>query len=135
MFFVKVFYVMGKALSRELSCPCDRSCFIAQLWQLCWHTFPWFHSLFKEDNSNRSVFVSLVDESTENGGYILHLKERIFSLGYSGNKEIALRASSSLYATLKITTALREQILYFKSSPLKERRVNFQNGVSCLEEY
>ena len=23
----KVFYVMGKALSDELSCPCDRSCF------------------------------------------------------------------------------------------------------------
>ena len=48
--------------------------------------------------------MSLVDESTENEGYILHLKERIFSLGYSGNKEIALRASSSLHATLKITT-------------------------------
>ena len=26
-FYVKVFYVMGKALSGELSCPCDRSCF------------------------------------------------------------------------------------------------------------
>ena len=26
MFNVKVFYVMGKALSGELSCPCDRSC-------------------------------------------------------------------------------------------------------------
>ena len=24
---VKVFYVMGKALSGELSCPCDRSCY------------------------------------------------------------------------------------------------------------
>ena len=24
-FYVKVFYVMGKALSGELSCPCDRS--------------------------------------------------------------------------------------------------------------
>ena len=24
----KVFYVMGKALSGELSCPCDRSCFL-----------------------------------------------------------------------------------------------------------
>ena len=23
---VKVFYAMGKALSGELSCPCDRSC-------------------------------------------------------------------------------------------------------------
>ena len=23
---LKVFYVMGKALSGELSCPCDRSC-------------------------------------------------------------------------------------------------------------
>ena len=28
-FYVKVFYVMGKALSGELSCPCDRSCSIA----------------------------------------------------------------------------------------------------------
>ena len=27
-FNVKVFYVMGKALSGELSCPCDRSCFL-----------------------------------------------------------------------------------------------------------
>ena len=27
-FYVKVFYVMGKALSGELSCSCDRSCFI-----------------------------------------------------------------------------------------------------------
>ena len=27
-FYVKVFYVMGKALSGELSCPCDRSCFL-----------------------------------------------------------------------------------------------------------
>ena len=27
-FYVKVFYVMGKALSGELSCPCDRSCLI-----------------------------------------------------------------------------------------------------------
>ena len=26
-FNVKVFYVMGKALSGKLSCPCDRSCF------------------------------------------------------------------------------------------------------------
>ena len=25
-FNVQVFYVMGKALSGELSCPCDRSC-------------------------------------------------------------------------------------------------------------
>ena len=25
-FHVKVFYVMGKALPGELSCPCDRSC-------------------------------------------------------------------------------------------------------------
>ena len=25
-FYVKVFYVMSKALSGELSCPCDRSC-------------------------------------------------------------------------------------------------------------
>ena len=25
-FYVKVFYVVGKALSGELSCPCDRSC-------------------------------------------------------------------------------------------------------------
>ena len=29
-FYVKVFYVMGKALSGELSCPCDRSCFCLQ---------------------------------------------------------------------------------------------------------
>ena len=27
-FSVKDFYLMGKALSGELSCPCDRSCFI-----------------------------------------------------------------------------------------------------------
>ena len=27
-FNVKVFYVMGKALSGELSCLCDRSCFM-----------------------------------------------------------------------------------------------------------
>ena len=27
-FIGKVFYVMGKALSGELSCPCDRFCFI-----------------------------------------------------------------------------------------------------------
>ena len=26
-FYVKVFYVMGKELSGELSCPCDRSCY------------------------------------------------------------------------------------------------------------
>ena len=26
-FYVKVFYVMSKVLSGELSCPCDRSCF------------------------------------------------------------------------------------------------------------
>ena len=26
-FYVKVFYVMGKALTGELSCPYDRSCF------------------------------------------------------------------------------------------------------------
>ena len=25
-FYIKVFYVMGKALSGELACPCDRSC-------------------------------------------------------------------------------------------------------------
>ena len=28
LFMLKVFYVMGKALSGELSCPCDRSCCI-----------------------------------------------------------------------------------------------------------
>ena len=27
-FYVKFFYVMGKALSGRLSCPCDRSCFL-----------------------------------------------------------------------------------------------------------
>ena len=27
VFTLKFFYVMGKALSGELSCPCDRSCF------------------------------------------------------------------------------------------------------------
>ena len=27
-FYDKVFYVMGKVLSGELSCPCDRSCFV-----------------------------------------------------------------------------------------------------------
>ena len=26
-FYVKVFYVIGKALTGELSCPCDMSCF------------------------------------------------------------------------------------------------------------
>ena len=26
-FYIKVFYVMGKALSGELSYPCDRSCY------------------------------------------------------------------------------------------------------------
>ena len=26
IFVVKVFYVMGKALSGQLSCPCDKSC-------------------------------------------------------------------------------------------------------------
>ena len=26
--YIKVFYVMGKALSGKLSCPCDRSCCI-----------------------------------------------------------------------------------------------------------
>ena len=30
-FNIKVFYVMGKALSGELSCPCDRSCFFLLL--------------------------------------------------------------------------------------------------------
>ena len=30
-FYDKVFYVMGKALSGELSCPCDRS-FLASLY-------------------------------------------------------------------------------------------------------
>ena len=29
-FYVKVFYVMGKALTDELSCPCDRSCFFSK---------------------------------------------------------------------------------------------------------
>ena len=29
-FNVKVFYVMGKALSGELSCPCDRSFYIVR---------------------------------------------------------------------------------------------------------
>ena len=27
-FYVKIFYVMGKALPGELSCPCDRYCFL-----------------------------------------------------------------------------------------------------------
>ena len=35
MFNVKVFYVMGKALSGELSCPCDRSCYL-ELWDEPW---------------------------------------------------------------------------------------------------
>ena len=30
-FYIKGFYVMGKALSGELSCPCDRSCFFDAL--------------------------------------------------------------------------------------------------------
>ena len=28
-FYIEVFYVMGKALSGELPCPCDRSCYIS----------------------------------------------------------------------------------------------------------
>ena len=32
---VKVFYVMDKALSGELSCPCDRSCSIVSLGTCC----------------------------------------------------------------------------------------------------
>ena len=34
-FYIKVFYVMGKALSGELSCPCDRSC-CRSLWHISW---------------------------------------------------------------------------------------------------
>ena len=30
-FYVKVFYVIGKALTGELPCSCDRSCFAAFL--------------------------------------------------------------------------------------------------------
>ena len=39
-FNVKIFYVMGKALSGELSCPCDRSCYMNQLanWPTFCHT-------------------------------------------------------------------------------------------------
>ena len=33
-FNVKVFYVMGKVLSGELSCPCDRSCSSIFLYKL-----------------------------------------------------------------------------------------------------
>ena len=32
---LKFLYVMGKALSGELSCPCDRSCFSSFLVLLC----------------------------------------------------------------------------------------------------
>ena len=42
-FYVKVFYVMGKALSGELSCPCDRSCLYllcSQAWRCRLHA-PW----------------------------------------------------------------------------------------------
>ena len=38
-FNVKVFYVMGKALSGELSCPCDRSCCDLLLSFITYHTF------------------------------------------------------------------------------------------------
>ena len=33
----KFFYVMGKALSGELSCPCDRSCFVWFQNYFCMH--------------------------------------------------------------------------------------------------
>ena len=33
-FNVTVFYVMSKALSGELSCPCDKSCFNKKYWYI-----------------------------------------------------------------------------------------------------
>ena len=36
-FNVKVFYVMGKALLGELSCPCDRSCLYLKWYIVCTH--------------------------------------------------------------------------------------------------
>ena len=33
-FNVKVFYVMSKALSGELSCPCDKACFKKKYWYI-----------------------------------------------------------------------------------------------------
>ena len=43
VFYFEVFYVMGKVLSGELSCPCDRSCWNMNLYTLkimiSYHTF------------------------------------------------------------------------------------------------
>ena len=33
-FYVKVFYVMGKALSGKLSCPCDKFCCNKKYWHI-----------------------------------------------------------------------------------------------------
>ena len=46
-FYVKVFYVMGKALTGELSCPCDR--FVAYVPKGC----------FRSKNSKYSFFYVL----------------------------------------------------------------------------
>ena len=43
-FYFKVFYVMGKALSGELSCPFDRSCLTSS--RLHWVTKPLQNGVF-----------------------------------------------------------------------------------------
>ena len=48
-FYIKVFYVMGKALSGELSCPCDRSCYYKDK-QLLGHYFSGKGSTVKGKN-------------------------------------------------------------------------------------
>ena len=59
-FYVKVFYVMGKALSGELSCPCDRSC---------------FSTIFtKRNNIYDFLFASLDDIPLTKGSQLLRKK-------------------------------------------------------------
>ena len=72
-FNVKVFYVMGKALSGELSCLCDRSCsFITCVFQLSSFTLhsmpdvwkdpiPSLISVFQDEQSSLDVSLKMMN--------------------------------------------------------------------------
>ena len=67
-FYVKVFYVMGKALSGGLSCPCDRSCLSP--------TFISVNSKRKEFARTWSKFFSFRVDSCQKG-YILPREQTV----------------------------------------------------------
>ena len=88
-FYVKVFYVMGKTLSGELSCPCNRSCLLKLKSIVNSYVLPLGPNPSKqgsglEENSSFHKEYSFMEEGGEKENGRIHFPESVFISPKSG---------------------------------------------------